>query len=294
MSPVSSMPADVPTNRSDGSLAGRVALITGAARGQGRSHAVRLAAEGADIVLIDACADLETVAYPMPTPRDLADTAALVEAAGRRAVTAVADVRDLAGLTSAVDAAVERLGRLDIVVANAGIASYAKGSVMTDDQWTEMIDVNLTGVWRTYRACIGHLQRSGSGGSIIFTSSVAGLRGIANAAHYGAAKHGLVGLMRVLALEHGAERIRVNTIHPTTVDTGMVDNDATRELFLPNPDRPRTQEAFERVAQTLNVLPVPWIQPEVVSDLVAFLVSDAGQFITGAAIPVDAGMTARW
>ncbi len=275
-------------------LAGRVAVITGAARGQGRSHAVRLAEEGADIVLIDACSDHATVPYLMPTSDDLAETARLVEATGRRALSAVVDVRDLAGLTAAVDAAVGKLGRLDIVLANAGVTSYVAGAAMSDDQWTEMIDINLTGAWRTYRACIGHVQAGRRGGSIVFTSSVAGLRGIPNAAHYGAAKHGLVGLMRVLALEHGPERIRVNTIHPTTVDTGMVQNDATIELFLPNPDRPRTREAFERVARTLNVLPVPWVQPEAVSDLVAFLASDEAQYITGSAIPVDAGMTARW
>jgi SDR family mycofactocin-dependent oxidoreductase len=275
-------------------LAGRVAVITGAARGQGRSHAIRLAEEGADVVLIDACVDHPTVEYPMPTPADLTETAELVEKIGRRAITAIADVRDLQTLTSAVDAAVAELGRLDIVVANAGIASYVSGAQMNDDQWIEMIDINLSGVWRTYRACIGHIQAAGRGGSVIMTSSVAGLRGIPNAAHYGAAKHGLVGLMRVLALEHGKERIRVNTIHPTTVDSGMVQNDSTRVLFLPNPNKPRTQEDFARVAQTLNVLPVPWIQPEVVSSLVAFLASDEAEYITGAAIPVDAGMSARW
>lgn len=181
----------------EGRLSGRVAVITGAARGQGRSHAVRLAKEGADTVLIDSCVDHPTVAYPMPTPSDLAETAALVEATGRRAVSAVVDVRDVDGLRAAVDAAIADLGRLDIVLANAGIASYARAATMTDDLWSEMIDINLTGAWRTYRACIGHMQSSGRGGSIIFTSSVAGLRAIPNAAHYAAAKHGLVGLMRV-------------------------------------------------------------------------------------------------
>lgn len=277
-----------------GRLTGQVALVTGAARGQGRSHAVRLAQEGADVIAVDLCAPIGSVPYPLAAEADLDETCRLVEAADRRVVRAVADVRDLAALTAAVDAGVAKLGRLDIVVANAGVTSYVPSTEMTDEQWTDVVDVNLSGVWRTYRASIGHLRAGGRGGAIVITSSAAGLRALPNAAHYAAAKSGLVGFMKALAVELGPEGIRVNTVHPTTVDTGMVRNDATMSLFLPREDVPRTEDAFARVAQTLNVLPVPWISADVVSDLVVFLASESGRYITGAAIPVDAGMSVRW
>jgi len=278
-----------------GTLEGKVAFVTGAARGQGRSHAVRLANEGADIIAVDLCATVNTAEYPMATKEDLAATVAAVQATGRRIEAHVADVRELAALRAAVDAGVERFGRLDVVVANAGFASYGPSNQLTEEQWDEMIAVNLSGVWRTVRASIDHVVAGGRGGSVVVISSAAGLRGIPNAAHYAAAKHGVVGLMKVLALEFGAHRIRVNTVHPTTVETPMTQNDATIELFLPG--RPRddqTQHAYARIAQRLNVLPVPWIQPDTVSDLVTFLASDAAQYITGTSIPVDAGMSVRW
>jgi (+)-trans-carveol dehydrogenase len=274
-------------------LAGKVAFMTGAARGQGRSHSVRLAAEGADIIAIDVCEQLGSVAYPMSSAADLDETVAAVEALGRKIVARQADVRDLAALQAAVEAGVSSFGRLDVVVANAGIATYAPALELTELEWDEMVAVNLGGVWRTVRAAVPHIRAGGDGGSVIITSSASGLRGIPNAAHYAAAKHGLVGLMKVLALEFGRDRIRVNTIHPTTVDTPMVQNDATLELFLPG-RADKSPEAFARIAQQLNVIPVPWVQPEAVSDLVAFLASDDAQFITGAAIPVDAGMAIRW
>jgi (+)-trans-carveol dehydrogenase len=278
---------------SDGRLVGKVAFVTGAARGQGRSHAVRLAAEGADIIAVDVCDQLESVPYPMATKADLDETVAAVEAIDRRIVARPADVRDLAALRSVVDEGVAQLGRLDVVVANAGIATYAPAVDLTELEWDEMIAVNLGGVWRTIRAAVPHIRAHGDGGSVIITSSASGLRAIPNTAHYAAAKHGLVGLMKVLALELGPERIRVNTIHPTTVDTPMTRNDATLDLFLPG-QADQSTEAFARIAQRLNVLPVPWIQPEAVSNLVAFLASDDAQFITGAAVPVDAGMSVRW
>lgn len=278
-----------------GRLEGKVAFITGAARGQGRSHAVRLASEGADIIAVDACAPIGTAEYSMATQDDLAATVSAVEATGRRIDAHVVDVRDLPSLRAAVDASVRRFGRLDVVVANAGFASYAPADVLTEDQWDEMIAVNLSGVWRTVRASIAHVVDGGRGGSVILVSSAAGLRGIPNAAHYAAAKHGVVGLMKVLALEFGSHQIRVNTIHPTTVETPMTQNDATLELFLPGkPRHEQTQEAYARIAQRLNVMPIPWIQPDVVSDLVAFLASEDARFITGTAIPVDAGMSVRW
>jgi (+)-trans-carveol dehydrogenase len=274
-------------------LEGKVAFVTGAARGQGRSHALRLAAEGADIIAVDICRPVASVPYPVATAEDLAETARQIEALDRRVIARQADVRDLPALIAAVDEGVAQLGRLDIVVANAGIASYAPAAEMTEQQWDEMVAINLSGVWRSVRAAVSHLRAGGNGGSVIITSSTAGLRGIPHAAHYAAAKHGLVGLMKVLALELGPERIRVNTIHPTTVDTAMVQNEATIGLFLPGRTDP-SQEDFARIAQRLNVMPVPWVQPGTVSDLVVFLASDGAQYITGAAIPVDAGMSIRW
>lgn len=276
-----------------GKVAGKVALVTGAARGQGRSHAVKLASEGADIIAVDACSSLDTVPYPLGTEDDLAETVRQIEALDRRVIARKVDVRDLKGLRSAVDEGVGEFGRLDIILANAGISSFASAADLTEDQWDEMIEVNLSGVWRTYKAGIKHIQAGGQGGCIIITSSVAGLRGIPNTAHYVAAKHGLVGLMRVLALEHGRERIRVNTIHPTNVNTGMIQNEPTLDLFLPG-KVDRTEADFARVARSLNVLPIPWIEPSTVSEMVLFLASDAGQFITGSTLPVDAGMSMRW
>jgi len=274
-------------------LAGKVAFVTGAARGQGRSHAVRLAAEGADIIAVDICEQLDSVGYPMSSKADLDETVAQVQALDRRIVARQADVQDLAALTAAVDEGIAEFGRLDVVVANAGIASYRPALELSELDWDEMISVNLSGVWRTIRASVPHVKAHGEGGSVIITSSTSGLRGIPNAAHYAAAKHGLVGLMKVLALELGRDRIRVNTIHPTTVDTPMVQNQETLELFLPG-QQDQSQEAFARVAKRLNVLPVPWIQSEDVSDLVVFLASDEAKYITGSALLVDAGMISRW
>jgi SDR family mycofactocin-dependent oxidoreductase len=274
-------------------LTGKVAFVTGAARGQGRSHAVRLAAEGADIIAVDALEQFSSVKYPLATKADLDETVAQIEALDRRVFARQADVRDLAALRAVVDEGVAGLGRLDVVVANAGIATYAPALDLTEDEWDEMIAINLSGVWRTVRASVPHIKQGGEGGSVIITSSASGLRAIPNASHYAAAKHGLVGFMRVLALELGRDRIRVNTIHPTTVDTPMVQNQATLDLFLPG-QADQSQEAFTRIARRLNPIPVPWIQPSTVSDLVAFLASDEAEFITGAAIPVDAGMAVRW
>jgi (+)-trans-carveol dehydrogenase len=276
-----------------GKLAGQVAFVTGAARGQGRSHAVRLAAEGADIIAIDACTQLETVPYGLASEADLAETARQIEALDRRVIARKVDVRDLEGLIAAVDEGVAELGRLDIIIANAGISSYSAAADLSEQQWMEMIDVNLNGVWRTYRAGIQHIRAGGRGGAIIITSSVAGMRGIPNTSHYAAAKHGVVGLMRVLALEHGRERIRVNTIHPTNVNTDMIQNEPTIELFLPHKKDP-TPEEYQKVARSLNVLPIPWVEPSTISDMVVFLASPEGQYITGAMIPIDAGMSMRW
>ncbi len=281
-----------------GRLQGKVAFITGAARGQGRSHAVKLAREGADIIAVDLCEDVDVAPYPLATPDDLAETVRLVEATDRRIVATRADVRDFDALSQAVDAGVAQLGRLDIVLANAGIAQYAPVTELTPHQWTTMIDVNLTGVFFTVKAALPHLLAHRDGGSIILTSSAAGLRGIENCAHYCAAKHGLVGMMKGLALELGRHRIRVNTVHPTTVNTDMVHNDATYELFLPGrgatPGDVESAEAFARIARHLNVLPEPWAEPADVSAAIAFLCSDDARLVTGITFPVDAGMAVRW
>jgi (+)-trans-carveol dehydrogenase len=253
-------------------LAGKVAFITGAARGQGRSHAVTLAAAGADIIAVDLCAQLDSVAYPLSTTEDLAETVRQVEALDRRIVARQADVRDTASLRAAVDEGVAELGRLDIVAANAGILSSGSLDQLDERAWREMIDVNLSGVWRTTKVAI----------------SVAGLKSYPNVAHYVAAKHGVVGLMRTLAVELAPHRIRVNTVNPTQVDTDMIQNDVMYHLFVPDEENP-TKEQFAAASRDTGLLPVDWIESIDVSNALLFLASDAARYITGVALPVDAG-----
>jgi (+)-trans-carveol dehydrogenase len=276
-----------------GLLEGKVAFITGAGRGQGRSHAVRLAREGANVIAVDVCKPSATAPYPMASPEDLKETVRLVEETGQRIIAAEADVRNLEALREAVGAGVAEFGRLDIVLANAGIAHYSAASELEPAHWADVIDTNLNGVWWTVTAALPHVIDGGRGGSIVITSSVSGLRGLVNCAHYVTAKHGIVGMMKALALELGVHSIRVNTIHPNSVNTDMLQNPATYELFLPGRHDP-TPEQFERVNRTLNVLPVPWSEPADISDAIVFLVSDAGKNVTGAALPLDAGGSVRW
>src|SRR3712207_6255983 len=217
-----------------GKLDGKVAFITGAARGQGRSHALRLAQEGADIIAIDLLDQVGTVGYPLATQEDMDETVRLVEALDRRIIASKADVRDSAALKAAVDDGVAQLGRLDIVLANAGIASFAPVEELTDEMWDDMIDINLSGVFKTVRAAVPHLRAHGEGGAIVLTSSTAGIKGLGNLAHYVAAKHGVVGLMKTLANELAPDMIRVNSVHPTAVDTDMIHNDQTYGLFMPD------------------------------------------------------------
>ncbi|MFI5952784.1 mycofactocin-coupled SDR family oxidoreductase [Cryptosporangium sp. NPDC051539] len=278
-------------------LDGKVAFITGAARGQGRSHAVTLAAEGADIIAVDLCAPLESVEYPLATPEDLAETVRQVEALDRRIVARVADVRDTGSLRAAVDEGVAELGRLDIVSANAGILSSGSlvdspAGELSEQSWREMIDVNLSGVWRTCKVAIPHLLAGGRGGSLILTSSVAGLKSYANVAHYVSAKHGVVGLMRTLATELAPYGIRVNTVNPTQVDTDMIQNDVMYHLFVPDEENP-TKEQFAAASRATGLLPVDWVEAIDISKVVAFLASDDSRYITGIALPVDAGATLR-
>lgn len=271
-----------------GRVAGKVALITGAARGQGRSHALRLAAEGADIIALDICRQIESVPYPLATPEDLEETARQVKELGQNVVTREVDVRDGEALIAAVNDGVAQLGGLDVVIANAGILSVGASFELSEETWSQVIDTNLSGVWRTTKAAVPHLIAGGKGGSIILTSSIAGLIGQPGIGHYVAAKHGVVGLMKTLALELAPLSIRVNSIHPTNVDTAMIMNEATYRVFLPDDPHP-TREKFAVPAGEINALPVPWIEPGDVSNAVLFLASDEARYITGISLPIDAG-----
>jgi (+)-trans-carveol dehydrogenase len=272
-----------------GRVEGKVALVTGAARGQGRGHAVRLAEEGADIIAVDLCDQIGTVHYDMSTGSDLLETKTQIEALGRRVITAEVDVRDTAALRAVSDDGVEQLGRLDILVANAGIFSFGPVLELTEEAWRDVIDVNLTGVWRTCVAAIPAMIAAGNGGSVILTSSVAGLTAFRNTAHYVASKFGVVGLMKCLALELGEHGIRVNSVNPTAVATPMVLNEPTFKLFLPDSANPTIDE-FAAVNQQGHVLRVPWVESVDVANAVLFLASDEARYMTGVALPVDAGL----
>ncbi|MBL7492240.1 mycofactocin-coupled SDR family oxidoreductase [Frankia sp. AgB1.9] len=276
-----------------GRVEGKVAFITGVARGQGRAHAVRLAEEGADIIGVDLLGDVDTVDYPMATPDDLAETTAAVARLGRRIVTAVADVRDEDALRAAVDAGVAELGRLDIVVANAGIS----GSAAATDQlslraWQTVLDIDLTGCFLTAKVALPHLVAGGRGGSVILTSSMLGLKGQGWMAGYVSAKHGLVGLMRSLANEFAHALIRVNSVHPGNVRTPMIDNPSLRGMLRPDLENPTIDDAAA-VLGALHLMPVPLIEAVDVANAVLFLASDEARYITGVALPIDAGATAK-
>ena len=277
-----------------GRVDGQVAFITGAARGQGRSHALRLAEEGADIIAVDICADIATVTpyYSLATEAELRETAAGIEARGRRVVATVADVRDLQQLQAAFDEGVAALGPVDVVVANAGIASYGLAWELSPEAWRDMLDVNLTGVYHTARVAIPSMIAADKGGAMVFTSSIGGLKGIQHVAHYVAAKHGVVGLMRTLANELAPYRIRVNTVHPTNVDTTMIQNPGTYHMFAPEDPEPSLEKAMPGFL-SLNALPVPWVEVSDISSAVLFLVSDEARYITGVTLPVDAGAFVR-
>ncbi len=270
-----------------GSLDGKVAFITGAARGQGRSHAVRLSADGADIIGVDICADIASNGYPMAGRDELDETVALVEAQGGKMIASVADVRDFAALKAALDAGVEHFGRLDIVCANAGIAAMAFRE-LTDEEdlqmWTDVLDVNLVGSFHTAKAAMPHLIAGGRGGSIVFTSSTAGLKGFGGmqggGLGYAASKHGIVGLMRTLSNALAPHSIRVNTVHPTAVNTMMAVNPAMTAFLEHYPDGgPHLQ----------NPMPVGMLEPEDISAAIAYLVSDGARYVTGVTFPVYAG-----
>jgi SDR family mycofactocin-dependent oxidoreductase len=271
-----------------GRVEGKVAFITGAARGQGRSHAITLAREGADIIAIDIEGQIASVPYPMATPEDMELTVKEVEALDRRIVATKADVRDYDAVKQALDDGVAELGRLDIVSANAGIASIGTLEELPEQTWQDVIDTNLTGEWHAAKAAIPHLRAGGRGGSMILTSSLQGLKGAQHIGHYVASKHGVVGLMRTLALELAPDMIRVNSVHPTAVDTDMIMNPAMYALFRPELEHP-TAEDMAVPSQALNALPIPWVEPVDISDAVLWLASDESRYVTGVTLSVDAG-----
>jgi SDR family mycofactocin-dependent oxidoreductase len=274
-----------------GRVEGKVALITGAARGQGRAHAVRLAREGADIIAVDSCVDIPAgCAYPLASKADLDETARLVEALDRRIVTAVADVRDYAGLRAAADEGIAELGPVDIVCANAGIIGLGRLWEITEEAWDAVIDVCLKGVWNTIRATLPAMLERGAGGSIILTSSSAAMSNIPGSAHYAAAKSGVVSLARVLANDLSLlnSTIRVNCIQPSSVWTGMLDNDYVFKIFRPDLENP-TVEEVKPVFRGQHLLPIPWLEAGDIASAVLFLASDESAHITGIALPIDAG-----
>jgi SDR family mycofactocin-dependent oxidoreductase len=266
-----------------GALDGKVVFITGAARAQGRSHALRVAQEGADVIAVDLCAAPLGLGYPPACVEDLDETARLVEKAGRRVVTVVADVRDQVALDAALEQGVGELGRLDVVVANAGISSWGRFWELPDEVWLTTIDINLTGAWRTFRAATPRLIEQGDGGSLIAISSVAGIKALPGQAHYTAAKHGLVGLVKAAAIELGPYGIRVNSVHPWGVDTPMAHDPAVDAMLEAHPTY---------LGSFGSILSDPVLaSPEDISDAVVWLASDASRRVTGIQLPVDMGAT---
>jgi SDR family mycofactocin-dependent oxidoreductase len=272
-------------------LHGKVALVTGAGRGVGRMYATRLAESGADLILLDLCGEVDSVSYALSRRDDLDETAELALGAGARVIARRGDVRDTQTLADLVEEAKDGFGRLDIVCANAGIASMARVAGLTDQMWEDVIGVNLTGAFKTVRAALPLMRAAGNGGSIVFTSSTAGTNGSVSLAHYCAAKHGVTGLRRVLAKELAPEGIRVNSVLPTSINTAMIHNDATYSEFAGKGGTDVSVEEVARTMQSQNLLPVPWVEPEDVANAMLWLVSDAARMVTGVLLPVDAGKT---
>jgi SDR family mycofactocin-dependent oxidoreductase len=270
-----------------GRLEGKTALITGVARGQGRSHAIALAHEGADIFGVDMCAPVESVAYALSTTDDLAETVRLVADTGRRIETYVGDVRSSADMRTATEQAISTFGKIDIVVANAGI--WTPGSVweMDDQTWQDMIDINLTGVFNSVRFAIPQMIERTSG-SLVLISSTCGVKALGWMPHYNAAKHGVMGLTRSLALDLGPYFVRANAILPSTVNTPMIMNEPSYRIYRPDLENPTREEAMSGF-YAHNAMPVPYVEPEDVSEAVLFLASDASRYITGIGLPVDLG-----
>lgn len=273
-----------------GKLDGKVALVTGGARGQGRSHALALAREGADIVICDIADQITTVPYAMGSAEQLKETAKMVEDLDRRCIALKADVRDAVQVKAVVDAGLAEFGAIDILLANAGIMSLHQVSQMPDDAWQDMIDVNLTGVFYSIRAVLPSMIAAGYG-RIVVTASQGGRTAFQNLGHYVASKWGVIGLVKAVALEVAANGITVNAVCPTNVDTEMIHHETLYKRFRPDTDEP-TREDVTPVFTAINPIPVPWIQPQDVSDAILFLVSDQARFITGDAISIAAGFNA--
>ncbi len=281
---------------SGGPLDGRVAFITGAARGQGRAHAIRLANDGADIISVDICRPIsETITYPLGTSEELAETVQAVEATGRKVLAREVDIRDLDALQKVVADGVEQFGRLDIVVANAGVLSWGRMFEMSEEQWDTVIDVNLNGTWRTIRAAVPAMIEAGNGGSIIIVSSSAGLKATPGNGHYSASKHGLVALTNALAIEVGEFGIRVNSIHPYSIETPMVEKKAMMDLFTKYPSYVHSFSPmpYQPVNHQGKKGLMEFMEPEQVSDVVAWLAGDGSATISGSQIAVDRG-TAKY
>ena len=272
-----------------GRLQGKVAFNSGAARGQGRAHAGRMAEEGADIIAFDAAGPVPSQGAPAASVADLDETVRQVEKLDRRIVAHRADASDLDAVTAVLDQGLTEFGRIDIVVANAGVQGNPAPIAQTSaEEWQGVLATNLTGVFNTVRAAVPHLIDGGRGGSISLVSSSIALRAQPGLGPYGSAKTGVIGLMRALALELGEHSIRVNSIHPTTVNTPMLINDINFRLFRPDLENPQLEDVVP-VYRTLNVLPVPWVEAEDIANAVIFLASDEGRYITGVTLPVDAG-----
>jgi (+)-trans-carveol dehydrogenase len=272
-------------------LEGKVAAVTGAGRGMGRAHAVALAREGADVLVCDIDSHIESVEYPLGTQADLEETARLVQAQGRRALPMRVDVRRDHELRAWIDTGVDQFGRLDILVANAGITGYAPAHELTESAWDETIDVNLKGAWLSAKVAIPHLIDAGSG-SIVFISSGLGLKGLPEAGHYAAAKHGVVGLMRSLALELAPHWIRCNTVHPAGTNTPMAHNQMHYARFAGGRTDATLSDVIE-VYESIAALPIPWTEPEDIANAVVWLCTDEARYITGVTLPVDGGWYAK-
>lgn len=271
-----------------GQLDGKVAFITGVARGQGRSHALTLAREGASIIGLDLCDKPSTTAYPGTTEEDLQETVRQVKEAGGQIFVDVADTRDYAQVKAVFDRGIEQFGRVDIVIPNAGICSGAKTWEIEPTDWREMVDINLTGVFHTVKVAIPTMITQNQGGSIVFIGSTEALKGAENISSYAASKHGVTGLMTSLARELGQYNIRVNSVNPTCVDTHMINNDFVYGLFRPDLDKPTREDVIDTFAGT-HILPVPWMQPQDVSNAILYLVTEPGRYITATPMVIDAG-----
>lgn len=268
----------------------KVVLVTGGGRGQGRSHAIAFAEEGADVVVCDLASDIETVPYPLSSSADLDETVRLVEQTGRRCVAVTADVRSATDMADVVATGLDAFGTIDVLVANAGIAGIARIAEMTETEWVNMIDVNLSGVFRAIRAILPHMIERRSG-SIVATSSIVGRQGAENIGHYVAAKWGVIGLVKSVAMEVANDGIRANAVCPTSVGTEMIFNEPFEQLFIPDIAQPSPEEVQDAY-RALHPLPIPWLEPVDVSKSVLFLASDAARFITGEALSIAAGWNA--